>query len=100
MHRAEKGSWRGALRTNFSCNVRIQSAEYDVTLRELARLALLHNQVAHGAHGRRLLPLDGIAVLLACGLGRGADGNKLEEGVVLEQEDEALAYGAGGTEDT
>lgn len=86
--------------TDFSCYARVQTAEDDVTITEFARLALLDDQIAHGAHGSGLLPLDGIAVLLAGGLGRGADGDELQEGVVLEEEDEALAYRAGGAEDT
>lgn len=86
--------------TDFSCNVRVQAAENDVAITEFARLALLDDQIAHGAHGCGLLPLDRIAVLLACGLRRRADGDELQEGVVLEEEDEALAHGAGGAEDT
>lgn len=87
-------------RTDFSRYARVQAAEDNIAFTELARLALLDHQIAHGAHGGGLLPLDGIAVLLACGLGRGADGDELQEGVVLEQENEALADGAGGAEDT
>lgn len=88
------------MRTNFSCYARVQAAEDDIAFTELARLALLNHQIAHGAHGGGLLPLDGIAVLLAGGLWRSADSDELQEGVVLEQEDEALADGAGGAEDT
>lgn len=51
-------------------------------------------------HRGGLLPLDGIAVLLAGGLRRCADGDKLEEGVVLQKEDEALANRASCAEDT
>lgn len=88
------------LPTDFPCYARVQAAEDDIAITELARLALLDDQIAHGAHGRGLLPLDGIAVLLASRLGRGADGDELQEGVVLEEEDEALAHRAGGAENT
>lgn len=71
------------IHTDFACYIRIQTAEDNVTLRELAGLALLHDQVTHGTHGGGLLPPDGIAVLLACGLRRGANSDKLEEWVVL-----------------
>lgn len=95
------GELRGRLKhTNIACNVGVQTAKDNVTFEKLARLALLDDEVAHRAHWGGLLPLDGIAVLLACRLGRGADGNELEERVVLQQEDEALANGAGGAEDT
>lgn len=72
-----------APRTDFSSYARVQTTEDNITLAELARLALLNDQIGHCAHGRGLLPLDGIAVFLAGRLRRGTDGDQLEEGMVL-----------------
>lgn len=93
-----EGREGGALHTDFPCYVGVQATEYDVTVFELARLALLDNQVAHFPHRSGLLPLDGITVLLARGLWRRADGDKLEEGVVLQEQDESLADRASCTQ--
>lgn len=86
--------------TNLASDVRVQPAENDIAVGELGHLALPHNQLARIADGRGLLPADGILILLSRGARRGADGVQLEVGVLREEEDEALAHGAGATKDT
>lgn len=85
--------------TNVARNTRVQPAEHDIAVGKLGRLALLDDELARIADGRRLLPLHGVLVLLAGGPRRGADGVELDVRVVLEEEDEALAHGAGAPED-
>ena len=47
-------------------HIAVETAEDDVTVGELGSLALAHNQVANlGGDGARLLPSDGVTVLLA-----------------------------------
>lgn len=98
--RKESERDEGALHTDFPCNVGVQATEDNITVLELARLALLDDQIAHVPHWGGLLPLDSITVLLACGLRGCADGDKLEEGVVLQEEDESLADRASCTKNT
>lgn len=86
--------------TNFTCHIRVQTAKDNVALQELAGLALLHDQVGDLAHGGGLLPPHGILVLLSGRSRRGTDGVEDKVRVVLEQEDEALANGAGSTQHT
>jgi hypothetical protein len=64
--------------------VGVQATEDDIAVFELARLALLDDQIANIPHWGGLLPLDGITVLLACGLRRCTDGDKLEKGMILQ----------------
>lgn len=92
---------RGVLRerTNLASDVGVQAGEDNVAVRKLGGLALAHDEVAKGAHGRGLLPADGIAVFLAGGAGGGADCDELEVGVLREEENEALADGAGAAKD-
>jgi hypothetical protein len=74
-------------------DVRVESAEDDVAVREEGGLALADNEVAYlRRYGRGLLPSYRIAVFLARRPGRGADGDEFEGGVLLEEEDEALPY--------
>lgn len=87
-------------RTDFTSNIRIQPTEDNITLLEVLRLALLHDNLGDVAHGGSLLPAHGVLVLLARGARRGADGVELEVRVLGEEEDEALADGASGAEDT
>lgn len=86
--------------TSVLSNVAVQTAEHNIDLiLELLSSAALDNQVAELlAHGQALLPLDGIAVLLASAPGAGSNGCEGEMGVEGEKEDEALAYATGGTE--
>lgn len=86
--------------TSVLSNVAVQTAEDNVDLiLELLSSAALDNQVAELlAHGQALLPLDGIAVLLAGAPGAGSNGCEGEMGVEGEEEDEALAYATGGAE--
>ena len=51
-------------------------------------------------HGQALLPLDGIAVLLAGAPGAGSHGGECEVGVEGEKEDESLANATSGSEYT
>lgn len=86
-------------RTNLPRDVRVETAEDDVAVAELGRLALAHDHVRDGADGRGLLPPHGILVLLARGARGGADGVEDEGGVLREEEDEALPDGAGAAQD-
>ena len=87
--------------TNFACDVAVQAREDQVTILELLGDALLHDQVSNALRERqRLLPLDGILVLLSCGALRGTDGVKHKVWVERQQEDEALANRARGTKHT
>jgi len=95
---ARKASGQG--RTNLAGDIRVQSAEDEITVRELGGLALAHDEVADGTHGRGLFPPHGIAILLASRSGGGTDGNKLKVGVLAEEKNEALANGASAAEDT
>ena len=81
-------------------DIAVQTAEDNVDLIfELFGGAALDNQVTQlFAHGQALLPLDGIAVLLAGAPGAGSNGCEGEMGVEGEEQDEALAYAAGGAE--
>ena len=97
--RREKGTGKSSGLTNVARDTRIQPAEHDIAVGELARLALLDDKLARVADGRRLLPLHGVLVLLAGGPRRGADGVELDVRVVLEEEDEALAHGPRAAED-
>ena len=87
-------------RTDFTGDVRVQAAEDDVAVGELAGLTLANDELADGTHGGGLLPPHGILVLLAGGPGRGADGVEDEVRVLGEQQDEALADGARAAQDT
>lgn len=82
--------------TSVLSNIAVQTAEDDVDLiLELLGGAVLEHEVAQLlAHGQALLPLDGIAVLLAGIPGAGSHGGEGEMRVEGEQEDEALAYAA------
>jgi hypothetical protein len=82
-------------------NIAVQTAEDNIDLiLELFGCAALHNQVTQlFAHWQALLPLDGIAVLLARTPGAGSDGGECEV-VEGEKEDKALAYATSGSEDT
>lgn len=86
-------------RTNIASDIGIEAAKHHVAVGKLLRAALPHDHLGHVANGRGLLPPHGILVLLACGAGRGADCVQLEGRVALQQEDEALADGAGAAED-
>lgn len=86
--------------TDLASDVRVETAEDNIAILELLSLALSHDHLGDVAHGRGLLPPHGILVLLAGGARRGADGVELQEGVLGEEEDEALADGAGASEDT
>lgn len=83
-------------------NIAVQAAEDNVDLiLELLGSTVLEHKVAQLlAHGQALLPLDGIAVLLAGVPGAGADGGESEVRVEGEQKDEALAYTASSAEYT
>ena len=85
--------------TNIARHVRVEPAKDDVAVAKLGRLALPHHHVGDVAHGPGLLPPDGILVLLARGARRRANGVQLEVRVLREEEDEALADGAGAPED-
>lgn len=85
--------------TNVARNARVQPAEHDIAVGKLARLALLDDDLARLADGRRLLPLHGVLVLLAGRPRRRTNGVELDVRVVLEEEDEALAHGARASED-
>ncbi len=86
--------------TDLAGDVRVQPAEDDVAVGELARLALAHDELAYVAHRRGLLPPHGVPVLLAGRSRRGPDGVQDEVRVLRQQQDEALADGAGATQDT
>jgi hypothetical protein len=88
--------------TSILSNIAVQTAEDNVDLvLELFGCAALDNQVAQlFAHGQALLPLDGIAVLLAGASGAGSHGGECEVRVEGEKKDEALAYATGGSENT
>jgi len=81
-------------------NIAVQTAEDDVDLvLELFRAAVLEHKIAQLlAHGHALLPLHGIAVLLAGIPGAGSNCGKSEVRVQSEKEDEALAYTASSAE--
>ena len=80
--------------------VRVQAAEDDVAVAEVGCLALAHDQIADGwGDGLGLFPLDGIAIFLSGRPGGGADGNEAKGGMLLEEEDEALADGPGAAQD-
>jgi hypothetical protein len=67
-------------------NVRIQPTEYDITVDELARLALLHDQFLRVlVHGRSLLPPHCILVFLARRPRGCADGVEFEVRVLCEE---------------
>jgi hypothetical protein len=79
----------------------VESREHDVAVRELGRLAFLHNHVPHRRrHQLRLLPPRGVFVLLARTAGGGSDGMESKVGVLREEEDEPLADGTGTAQDT
>lgn len=86
-------------RTNIASDIGIEAAKHHVAVGKLLRAALPHDHLGDVANGRGLLPPHGILVLLACGAGRGADCVQLEGRVALQEEDEALADGAGAAED-
>jgi hypothetical protein len=87
--------------TSILVDIAVQTAEDDVDLiLELLCAAVLEHKIAQLlAHGQALLPLDGIAVLLAGVPGTGSHGGEGEVRVEGEEEDEALAYTASSTED-
>lgn len=93
--------WRCKL-TSILGDIAVQTAEDDVDLiLELLRAAVLEHEIAQLlAHGQALLPLDGIAVLLAGVPGAGSHGGEGEVRVEGEEEDEALAYATSSTENT
>lgn len=91
---------RGPL-TNIACDVAVQPGEDKVAVLELLWSALPYYELTQLLrHGKSLLPLDGILVLLASRPLRSADCVEGEMWVQGKEEDEALAYGAGCAEDT
>lgn len=90
------------LLTSVLCDIAVQTAEDDVDLVfELLGGAVLQNQVTQLlAHGQALLPLDGIAVLLAGAPRAGANGGKGEVRMEGEQKNETLSNTARGTKNT
>jgi len=84
--------------TSILGDIAVQTAEDDVDLvLELLRAAVLEHKIAQLlAHGQALLPLDGIAVLLASVPWAGSNGGEGEVRVEGEEEDKALAYTASG----
>ena len=87
--------------TSLAGDVTVQAGEDKVTVRKVLCPAFPHDQVAESLrHGRRLLLLNGILILLARGALRGTESVELQEGVIGEEEDESLANGASGAEDT
>lgn len=86
--------------TNVAGNVRVETGKDNVTVGKLARLALADDHVGDLAHGGGLLPADGVLVRFTGGARRGTDGVEDEGGMLGEEQDEALADGARGTEDT
>ncbi len=86
-------------RTNVAGHVRVEAGKDDVAVGKLAGLALAHHHVGDLAHGRGLLPADGVLVGLASGARGGADGVQHQRGMLGEEQDEALADGASGAED-
>jgi hypothetical protein len=53
------------LELNIASDVRVKATEDNITVLELLSLAFSHNHLGNIAHGRGLLPSDGILVLLA-----------------------------------
>lgn len=94
-----EGDGGGEGHTDLASDVRVETAKDNIAILELLSLALSHDHLGDVAHGRGLLPPHGILVLLAGGARRSADGVELQEGVLGEEEDEALADGAGASED-
>ena len=95
--------WRPRYKlTSVLGDIAVQTAEDNVDLvLELFRAAVLENKIAQLlAHGQALLPLDGIAVLLAGVPGAGSHGGEGKVRVKGEEEDKALAYTASSTENT
>lgn len=88
--------------TSILSNIAVKSAEDNIDLvLELLGCAALDNQIAQlFAHGQALLPLDGIAVLLASAPRASSNGGESKVRVKGEEEDEALAYATSGSEDT
>jgi hypothetical protein len=87
--------------TGLAGDVTVQSGEDKVTVLELLGRALAQNEVAQLLrHGRGLLPADGILVLLSKRTLGGTDSMELQEGMVRQQQNEALADRTGGTEHT
>lgn len=88
-------------RTGLSSNITVQSREDKVTVREQLGFAVTQDEVAELLrHGRGLLPVHGILVLLVGGARRSTNGVQLKERVVCQQQNEALTHRASGTEDT
>lgn len=87
--------------TYFACDITVQSGEDDVAILEVLGLALPHDEIAELlGHGRGLLPLHCLPVRLASRARRSPDGMEHQEGMLCEQEDESLAHGARGAQDT
>lgn len=78
-------------------DVRVEAGEDDVAVAEFGGFAFAHDHVGDGTDGGGLFPADCVGVFLAGGAGGGADGVEDEVWVLGEEEDEALAYGAGGS---
>jgi hypothetical protein len=88
-------------RTNFTSYIAVESREDKVTVAELISPAIAQDQIAKPLrHSRSLLPSDSIFVFLAGRAIRCANGVQLEERVVREEENESLADGTGGAQDT
>ena len=88
--------------TNLSSDIGVESRKDNVALLELALgLASLDDHLPDmGRDGLGHLPLCGLDVGLSSGAGRGTEGMDREARVLGEEEDEALADSAGGTEDS
>jgi hypothetical protein len=97
----KEGRSRGIKRTNVSRDIAVQTGEDEVAVCELFGRALLDYEVADALReGDGLLPPHGIFVLLPCRALRGADRVQDEVRVESEEENEALADGPCGTEDS
>lgn len=95
--------WRPRYKlTSVLGDIAVQTAEDNVDLvLELFRTAILEHKITQLlAHGQALLPLNGIAVLLAGVPGAGSYGSEGKVRVKGEEQNEALAYTASSTENT
>ena len=92
---------QGPLLTSITRNIAAQPRKHKITVLELLGLAVTEDEGAELLrHGSVLLPLHSILVGFAGRALGCANSVEFQKRVVCEKEDESLAYGASGTENT